>query len=86
LVDVMLKQQTITSDTYIKIVKTLKKCFWWIRAHKNPAKLLLQHDNTCPHTNTFHIFGVNIYWERNVAHYFLGNSHSYKGALECNDS
>jgi hypothetical protein len=28
LVDVMLKQQTITSDTYIKIVKTLKKCFW----------------------------------------------------------
>jgi hypothetical protein len=51
LVDVMPRGATINSEAYINTLNKLKKCFWQVRPGKNPAEMLLQHDNARPHTS-----------------------------------
>jgi hypothetical protein len=43
--------QTIHSDLYIQILKTLQKRFRRVRPHRNVAEILLQHDIARPHTS-----------------------------------
>jgi histone-lysine N-methyltransferase SETMAR len=51
LVDVMPRGATINSEAYINTLNKLKKCFRRVRPDKNPAEMLLQHDNARPHTS-----------------------------------
>lgn len=51
LVDVMPRGETINSQAYIKTLKKLNQRFRRVRPHKNPADLLLLHDNARPHTS-----------------------------------
>jgi histone-lysine N-methyltransferase SETMAR len=50
-VDVMPRGATINSEAYINTLNKLKKCFQRVRPGKNPAEMLLQHDNARPHTS-----------------------------------
>ncbi|KAJ4435113.1 hypothetical protein ANN_23688 [Periplaneta americana] len=49
LMDMMPRGATINSDAYIDTLNKLKKHFWQVQPGKNPAEMLLQHDNPCPH-------------------------------------
>jgi histone-lysine N-methyltransferase SETMAR len=49
-VDVMPKGVTINLEAYINTLNKLKKRFRRVRPGKNPAEMLLQHDNACPNT------------------------------------
>jgi histone-lysine N-methyltransferase SETMAR len=42
---------TINSEAYINTRNKLKKRFQRFRPGKNPAEMLLQHDNARPHTS-----------------------------------
>jgi hypothetical protein len=50
-VDIMPPGQTINSDLYIETRKNLQKRLRTVRPHKNFVEILLQHDNTRPHTS-----------------------------------
>jgi histone-lysine N-methyltransferase SETMAR len=50
LMNVLLRQQTINSDAYIKTLMTLR-CFQQVQSHKNPVELLLQHGIGCPYSS-----------------------------------
>jgi histone-lysine N-methyltransferase SETMAR len=49
LVDVMPRGATTDSEAYINTLNKLKKRFQRVRPGKNPAEMLLQHDNALPH-------------------------------------
>lgn len=51
LVDVMPRGETINSLAYILTLKKLNRRFRRIRPNKDPAHLLLLHDNARPHTS-----------------------------------
>jgi hypothetical protein len=40
-----------SSDTYIRMLTELRKCFRWVWPHKNPTEILLQYDSAKPHTS-----------------------------------
>jgi histone-lysine N-methyltransferase SETMAR len=51
LVDMIPRGATINSEAYINTLKKNKKRFRRVRPGKNPAEMLLQHDNARPHTS-----------------------------------
>jgi histone-lysine N-methyltransferase SETMAR len=51
LVDVMPRGATINSEAYINTLNKLKKRLRRVRLGKNPAQMLLRHDNARPHTS-----------------------------------
>ena len=51
LVDVMPRGSTINSEAYVKTLNKLRNRFRRVRSDKNPAEILLQHDNARPHTS-----------------------------------
>jgi len=51
LVDVMARRETIKSDGYIKPLQKRKQCYGRVRPKRNPGDMLIQHDNTRPHTS-----------------------------------
>ena len=51
LVDFMSKGATINSDAYIDTLKSLKARMRRVRPAFEMSKILLQHDNSRPHTN-----------------------------------
>lgn len=51
LVDVMPRGTTINSEAYVKTLHKLKNRFRRVRHDKNPAEILILHDNARPHTS-----------------------------------
>ena len=49
LVDVMARDETISSDAYIKTLQKLKQRYRRVRPKRNPGDMLIQQDNARPH-------------------------------------
>ena len=51
LVDMIARCETISFYVYPKTLQKLKQCYQQVRPNRNPGDMLIQRDNTRPHTS-----------------------------------
>jgi hypothetical protein len=51
LVDVVLKVETVNSNTYVRMLTELRKHIKLFQPYKSPTEILLQHDSSKSHTS-----------------------------------